>query len=143
MAGIRFDIFDRGAPCIYYGDEVGVDGEHNPDCRKSFPWDEGKWNRGLLDYLKSAISLRKSHPPLRRGSFTRLWSADGVYAFERALEGESLVAAFNTSEEPRQVEVQREVNEKTKILFGDPSEIRSANGILRFTIPARSSVVLG
>jgi cyclomaltodextrinase len=34
-----------GAPCIYYGDEVGVDGEHDPDCRKSFPWDESKWNR--------------------------------------------------------------------------------------------------
>jgi neopullulanase len=28
-----------GAPCIYYGDEIGVDGEHDPDCRKSFPWE--------------------------------------------------------------------------------------------------------
>ena len=28
-----------GAPCIYYGDEIGVDGGHDPECRKSFPWE--------------------------------------------------------------------------------------------------------
>ena len=140
-----------GAPCIYYGDEIGVDGEHDPDCRKSFPWDESKWNRGLLDYVKAAISLRKSHPSLRRGTFARLWSADGVYAFGRAPEGVEtlhatslrLVVALNASDEPRQVEVRSEAEKKPKALFGQPSEIESKNGKLRFTIPARSGVVLG
>jgi cyclomaltodextrinase len=120
-----------------------VDGEHDPDCRKSFPWDETKWNRDLLDYVRSAISLRKSHPSLRRGTFARLWSADGVYAFGRAFEGESLVVALNTSDEPRQVEVQHEVKKKPKALFGQPSEVESKNGKLRITVPARSGVVLG
>jgi cyclomaltodextrinase len=132
-----------GAPCIYYGDEVGVDGEHDPDCRKSFPWDESKWNRDLLDYVRSTISLRKSHPALRRGTFTRLWSADGVYAFGRALEGESLVVAMNASDEPRQIEVQSEAKKKLNALFGQPAEVESKNGKLRFTVPARSGVVLG
>lgn len=31
-----------GVPCIYYGDEVGVDGANDPMCRKPFPWDERK-----------------------------------------------------------------------------------------------------
>jgi neopullulanase len=132
-----------GAPCIYYGDEVGMDGEHDPDCRKSFAWDESKWNRGLLDYLRTAISLRKSQPSLRRGTFERLWSADGVYAFGRALDAESLLVALNTSEEPRQVEVQREAKKTPKALFGQPSEIESKNGKLQFNLPARSGVVLG
>jgi cyclomaltodextrinase len=139
-----------GAPCIYYGDEIGVDGEHDPDCRKSFPWDESKWNRGLLDYVRSAISLRKSQPALRRGTFTRLWSADGVYAFGRALEGVEtlnatslLVVALNASEEPRQIEVQHEAKKKPMALFGQPSDVESKNGKLRVTIPARSGVVLG
>ncbi|RJP55082.1 MAG: alpha-amylase [Anaerolineaceae bacterium] len=132
-----------GAPCIYYGDEIGLDGTHDPDCRKSFPWDETKWNRGLLDYLKSAISLRKTHISLRRGTFERLWSADGVYAFGRAHEGESLVAAFNASEETRTLEVQHEAKRKPKALFGQPSEIKSDNGKVRFTIPPRSGVVIG
>jgi cyclomaltodextrinase len=132
-----------GAPCIYYGDEIGVDGEHDPDCRKSFPWDESKWNRDLLDYLKSAISLRKSQPALRRGTFERLWSADGVYAFGRALDGESIIVALNTSEEPRQVDVRYEAKKKPKALFGQPSDVESKNGKLRITIPTRSGVVLG
>ena len=132
-----------GAPCIYYGDEVGVDGEHDPDCRKSFPWDESKWNRDLLDYLKSAISLRKTHPSLRRGTFSRLWSTDGVYAFGRALEGESLIVALNASDEPRRVEVQSEAKKKPKALFGQPADVESSHGKLRFVIPARSGVALG
>ena len=132
-----------GAPCIYYGDEVGVDGEHDPYCRKSFPWDEAGWNRDLLDYLKSAISLRKSYPSLRRGTFSRLWSADGVYAFGRAHEGESLVAAFNVSEEPRTIEVQYEAQKQPKPLFGQPSDVTRIENRLRVTVPARSGVVLG
>jgi glycosidase len=139
-----------GAPCIYYGDEIGVDGEHDPDCRKSFPWDETKWNRDLLDYVRSAISLRKSNASLRRGTFARLWSADSVYAFGRALEGVEtlnatslLIVALNASDEPRQIEVQYEAKKKPKALFGQPSEVESKNGKLRITIPARSGVVLG
>jgi cyclomaltodextrinase / maltogenic alpha-amylase / neopullulanase len=132
-----------GAPCIYYGDEIGMEGQHDPDCRRSFPWDKKLWDYELLNYLKSAISMRKSHASLRRGSFTRLWSADGVYAYGRALEGESLVVAFNTSDEPKKVEVQIEAKKKPKPFFGEPSEIELTNGILRFTIPARSGCVLG
>ncbi|MBI5932616.1 MAG: glycoside hydrolase family 13 protein [Chloroflexi bacterium] len=132
-----------GAPCIYYGDEIGVDGRHDPECRKSFPWDEAKWDRDLLDYLKTAISLRKTHPSLRRGTFSRLWSADGVYAFGRAHAGESLVVAFNASESPRPLEVSYEAKRKPKALFGQPSDIESKGGKVKFTIPARSGVVLG
>ncbi len=131
-----------GAPCIYYGDEIGLDGQHDPDCRKSFPWDESKWNRSLLDYLKAAISLRKDNLALRRGTFTRLWSADSVYAFGRALEGESLVVALNASEEPRPIEVPREAKENPKAFFGQPSDVTVVDGRLKFTVPARSGVVL-
>ncbi|MBV6395516.1 MAG: Neopullulanase 2 [Anaerolineales bacterium] len=131
-----------GAPCIYYGDEIGLDGGHDPDCRKSFPWDETKWNRGLLDYLKSAISLRKSHVALRRGTFERLWSADGVYAFGRAHADESLVAALNASEAATRIEVRFEAKKKTQVLFGQPVDIESADGRLKFTVPPRAGVVL-
>jgi cyclomaltodextrinase len=132
-----------GAPSIYYGDEIGIDGKHDPECRKSFPWDASRWDRGLLDYLKGAISLRKDNPALRRGTLERLWSADGVYAFGRALESELLTVALNASEEPRQIEVRYEAKKKPEALFGQPSEVESKNGKLRITVPARSGVVLG
>ena len=86
-----------GAPCIYYGDEIGLDGEHDPDCRKSFPWEESKWDKDLLSYVKGVIALRTQNPALRRGDFKRLWSADGTYAFSRSLEGSTFVVALNTS----------------------------------------------
>ncbi len=58
-----------GAPCVYYGDEIGMDGQHDPDCRRSFPWEESKWDKGLLGYVKELIALRKKNPALRRGDF--------------------------------------------------------------------------
>jgi len=130
-----------GAPCVYYGDEVGVDGEHDPYCRKAFPWNEKEWNRGLLDYLKSAISLRKSHPSLRRGTFERLWSTEGVYAFGRALDNESLIIALNTSDEPRQIEV-RSTSKKPQVEFGQATDISTSGDHLKFTVPPRSGAVL-
>jgi len=130
-----------GAPCIYYGDEIGVDGEHDPFCRKSFPWDENKWNKGLLGYAKEVIALRTKNPAMRRGDFKRLWSANGVYAFSRSFEGKTFIVALNVSESPQQVEVTNEAKKSPKPVFGEASEI-SGDGKLKFTVPAQSGVVL-
>ena len=131
-----------GAPCLFYGDEIGLAGAHDPDCRKGFPWDEAQWDRGLLDYLKAAIQLRKSHPLLRRGTFERLWSADGVYAIRRALDTESVIVALNVSEYPRPLEVPRVAKRAAKVIFGSASDLSAKDGRVRFTIPARSGVVV-
>ncbi|MCZ4142629.1 alpha-glycosidase, partial [Escherichia coli] len=39
-----------GVPCIYYGDEVGLEGGYDPGCRKCMEWDETRQNRELLDF---------------------------------------------------------------------------------------------
>mgnify|MGYP001587292732 CR=1 FL=1 len=92
-----------GAPCIYYGDEIGVDGKHDPDCRRAFPWDESRWNHDLRAYFQRCIALRKAHPALRRGSFEVLLSENDVYAFARQWKGEIVVIALNISREARDV----------------------------------------
>jgi neopullulanase len=130
-----------GAPCIYYGDEIGIDGEHDPFCRKSFPWDEHKWDISLLNYAKEAIALRRKHPALRRGEMKRLWSADGVYAYSRSYEGKTFIIALNTSESPQQVEAAYEAKRGPAPVFGEATHI-SVDGRLKFTVPARSGVVL-
>ena len=130
-----------GAPCVYYGDEIGIDGQHDPDCRKSFPWDESKWDKDLLNFVKEAVSLRTKHPALRRGDYKRLWSADGVYAFSRTLEGETFVVALNVSESPQHIHVTHEAGRHPKVVFGKASDI-SVDGRLKFTVPPRSGVVL-
>ena len=88
-----------GAPCIYYGDETGMEGGKDPDCRRAFQWDERRWNTGLLDYLKSCIALRKAHPALRRGEFQRLLAQGDIYAFGRRLGDETLIVVLNAGQE--------------------------------------------
>ena len=53
-----------GAPCIYYGDEIGLTGGHDPECRRSFPWDESRWNHDILAHVKKLIALRARLPGL-------------------------------------------------------------------------------
>ena len=131
-----------GAPCIYYGDEIGLDGEHDPDCRKSFPWEESKWDQHLLSYVKQLTTLRKLNPALRRGDFKRLWSADGTYAFSRTLDRDTFVIALNTSGSPQQVEITYEAKKIPKAVLGEASDISVSDNRLKFKIQARSGVML-
>ncbi|HNK63089.1 MAG TPA: glycoside hydrolase family 13 protein [Anaerolineales bacterium] len=124
-----------GAPCIYYGNEVGVDGRHDPECRKSFPWDESKWDHDLLAYMRSLSALRKKHETLRRGNYKRLYAEGHVMAFAREHEGEIIITAFNTADSERTVELP--LGKKAKALFGNP--VIAENQV---TIPARSGVVI-
>lgn len=94
-----------GAPCLYYGDEIGLDGRHDPDCRKTFPWDPPRWNRDLHTYVKKCISLRHTYPALRRGAYMRLYADQAVYAFGRALNDEALVIALNVSSDHQEIDV--------------------------------------
>lgn len=130
-----------GAPTIYYGDEIGLDGEHDPYCRKSFPWEESRWDKNLLEYVKELIALRKKNPALRRGDFKRLWSANGTYAFSRSLNGKTFVVAVNVSDSPQQVHVTYEAKRVPSPVFGKASDI-TVDERLRFAIPARGGVVL-
>ena len=131
-----------GAPCIYYGDEIGVDGGQDPDCRKSFPWDESKWDKDLLAYAKAVIALRKNNPALRRGDYKRLFTVDGIYCYSRTLDDNTFIVGLNASESPHQVEVAVEAEKSPKVVFGEASDLSAESGRLRFTIPARSGVVL-
>ena len=61
--------FLPGAPCVYYGDEIGMEGGKDPDNRRSFPWDklaEGE-RKPIYSYVKDLISLRKKNRVLCDG----------------------------------------------------------------------------
>ena len=92
-----FQMAFPGAPCVYYGDEIGMEGGHDPDCRRAFPWDEARWDHDLLDWFRRTTHLRHTHPALRHGRYVRLHADDarGVYAFARQGEGETLGIVLN------------------------------------------------
>lgn len=95
-----FQMTYPGAPSIYYGDEIGLEGGHDPGCRAGFPWDESLWDRDLRQQVERCIALRKAHPALRRGSLTWLFVGQGVVAYGRKLDGDVLVVILNNNRRP-------------------------------------------
>ena len=89
-----------GAPNIYYGDEIGLPGGRDPDCRRGFPWDEKEsWKTDLLEDVRRFIALRHASPALRRGTFQILYAGDNAVAYCRQHEQQAAVVAFNTDDE--------------------------------------------
>lgn len=101
-----FQMTYPGAPSIYYGDEVGMTGGHDPANRGAFPWHRTEsWDTDLLHDFQRMVALRHAHPALRRGSFTVLHAAEGVFAFARQLGRETLVVALNVARATRRVDL--------------------------------------
>jgi len=101
-----FQMTMPGAPCIYYGDEIGMSAGGDPFCREAFPWDrEDAWDQDLLAFYKGAIRLRHQNPVLRTGNFEPLYAEGKVYAFRRALDRSRAVVIFNAGAEAAQVEL--------------------------------------
>jgi cyclomaltodextrinase / maltogenic alpha-amylase / neopullulanase len=101
----QFQMAIPGAPAIYYGDEVGVEGGKDPDSRRAFPWNEDEWNQDLRIWVKTLISIRKQTPCLRRGDFVRLLAEDGTYVFTRTTGDDKVIIAMNASSRARRIDV--------------------------------------
>jgi cyclomaltodextrinase len=94
-----------GTPCIYYGDEIGLEGGLDPDCRGAFPWDESRWDVRHRDRTRAVLRLRAAEPALRRGRFRVLGHAGGAVAYERALHEDRLIVVVNAGDHPATVHV--------------------------------------
>lgn len=137
-----------GVPGIYYGDEIGLEGGRDPDCRGGFPWDEALWDRGLRAFVRELVHLRRRLPQLRRGDFLRLIAEEGsgVCAFGRRGEGQAAVVALNVSDATRHVTIPvRDLG------WADGREVESAfdrqslavsHDMLELDLPPREGVLL-
>lgn len=54
----------EGSPCLYYGTEIGLMGEQDPDCRRLMQFDPDPTTHELYRFLKTFIALRKAYPAL-------------------------------------------------------------------------------
>ena len=77
-----------GTPCLYYGDEAGMQGKSDPFNRYAYPW--GKEDGNLVSFFKKAGMLRKENPLFARGDTKILRADNGVFVFERAFAGKKI-----------------------------------------------------
>jgi cyclomaltodextrinase len=107
---VLFQMTWLGTPLIYYGDEVGMSGGPDPDCRRPMIWEPDRQNRELLSFYRRVISLRNRLEPLRRGS-VRTWHVEketGVYAFIRRSGKGAAGVVLNNGDLPRTVSLKAE-----------------------------------
>ena len=85
-----------GVPCIYYGDEAGVEGYKDPFNRSTYPW--GSEDRSLIDWYKRLGKLRNDVDCLTDGEFEVAKCLNAVMSFVRRGKKDSLFVAVNRSD---------------------------------------------
>lgn len=96
-----------GAPAIYYGDEIGMTGDNDPDCRKAMIWDQEKQNADLLLWYKWLINIRKENKCIRYGDYRTVLCDEekNLFGFVRFYEGEEIYLVIHKGDNTVEVEL--------------------------------------
>ena len=142
-----------GAPHIWNGDEMGMTGADDPDCRKPLWWPEYKmdlekthpkrageftinqpmFDQESFDKLKKLIEIRKSNPELSQGALTFLQAQGDLLIYKRTFERDEIWVAFNLSEQPIQFDLpinQSYEDLMTNQVFNNTVELKSLSALI-------------
>ncbi len=135
-----FQMTFTGVPFVYYGDEVGMTGGNDPDCRGGMVWDEKKQNKSLLAYYKKLISIRKKHKALTHGTYETIVVDNDkrIYGFRRQLDQEIIDIYINNGYEEQDVTI---YTSQAVELLSD-TIYTGKEKELSISIPKKSGVVL-
>ena len=104
-----------GVPCIYYGDEAGMEGGADPFNRAPYPW--GWEDQSLLAHYKALIALRNANEALISGEFTPLAPTADLYGCLRENGDQHILVLVNRSEKDQRLLLQLSCRSIRK-LFG-------------------------
>ena len=82
-----------GVPCVYYGDEAGLEGGCDPENRKTYPW--GRENHEIRRFYETAISLRRAWPVFIQGEFAPFRQGEDVFGYFRRSETDEMAVLVN------------------------------------------------
>ena len=92
-----------GAPTVFYGDEVGLTGDDDPDDRRTYPWQDrgGTPDQSLFEHYQQLNAFRDRHEVFAQGDFQILLAEDesGVVAFGRKTGNQAAIVIVNRSAE--------------------------------------------
>ena len=105
---VLFQMTYIGTPHIWYGNEIGMLGGHDPDCRRPFNWDysNNKESISLLNYYKKLIQIRSQYSSLRTGSFKTLIANGMVYGYNRSDKNSSITVLINNDTKRHNIQLQ-------------------------------------
>ena len=100
--GVGLQLFWPGMPFIYYGDEYGMTGGADPDCRRGMVWEEAYQNKEVYAWYRKLIQIRKEYPVLTEGRTVDVFTDDvhGIFVITKESAGKriSLLAHARTGE---------------------------------------------
>ena len=144
-----------GAPSIYYGDEIGLQGELDPFSRGSFPWDHPeRWDHGLLATFTVAAALRHAHRVLRHGVTRIVATVASTIAYLRFDGHDVALVVVNAGDQPCELSVELPQLEGRTFVGAAwrgptgggsapmPGAVRVVDGRLELLVPPRDGAVL-
>ena len=154
-----------GAPAVYYGDEAGMWGGKDPDCRKPMIWpdlqyenetytllrpdltepDEVRFNEDMFNYYQNLIRIRKETPALKKGSFKTLLVDDEreMYAFTRMHGSSYVITIFNNGEHASKAVLATELESGTTLTDAlNGGEYTVQNSLLPVELAGKSGAIL-
>ncbi|MEL6440863.1 MAG: glycoside hydrolase family 13 protein [Cyanobacteria bacterium J06621_8] len=135
-----------GAPSVYYGDEVGLPGGKDPDCRRVFPESE-QWDQEILASYKRLIALRHQYEALRIGTYKTLFANQNLYVLARILEDQEVIVAVNVTQSAEQAvfAVTELYSRPEKIIYGSGQVTWHGNAEatnLELRLPSYGSIII-
>lgn len=130
-----------GVPCIFYGDEVGVQGYGDPFCRSCMPWghfDEIDPDKRVRERYHNMIRIRKTSKAFSIGEFESVYTEGHVYGFVRYYDNDMYVvtANFGSTNENIRLDVARYGIRKMECVSADNEEQSSGDGIYHIDMPS-------
>jgi cyclomaltodextrinase / maltogenic alpha-amylase / neopullulanase len=146
-----FQMTYPGAPCIYYGDEIGLSSgatRKAEAARAGFHWqDQHSWDYDLRKYYQDLIVIRKQHPALRSGDFVTLYAEGDVLAYMRRSEDERFAIVINNGDTSYPLDIPAECCFPDGAYLSSQigcQDARMVNGrITRLALEPRSGIILG
>lgn len=102
---VIFQMMFVGAPSVYYGDEVGLTGGNDPDCRRCMVWEKEKQDQKLLHLYRKLIALRRRELCIKTGRYAVNLCERRLYGFVRFDDRHEIYTVINADDERKTVEV--------------------------------------